>query len=248
MAKYGNVTKVGKRHIAAKEICQDRSISGECLYSSGKDSTPIVETIRYIAVADGVGSSRYGGIGADYALTLFLNNIEKLYCNIVDTEDHDHANDSLDKFLKFFRASGAQYAKNIGTTKEEMATTLSFAIIGGRRTFVLSVGDSPVCVKLKGKNLVRETGNIKDGFANETVSVFSSCCWDVVHAEVFETESLEAVFCVTDGADILTRPKDDIDPIDWIRDIISGDETVDHIATEIVNLQNDDVSIAYIIP
>lgn len=248
MVKLCNVSKIGKRHIASKQLCQDRSISGERIVYLRKNVPPTIESIKYIAVADGVGSSRYSGTGADYAITLFLNNIEKLYYNIVIEEDHDKANRSLDKFLRFMRASASQYAENIGTTKEELATTLSFAIMDNKRTFVLSVGDSPVCVKLKGRNLIRENGNIKDGLANETVSVFSSCCWDVVHAEVFGTDDVEAVFCVTDGADILTHPKDGIDPIDWIKDIIGGNETVDHIATEIVNLQNDDVSIAYIIP
>lgn len=247
MTKVGNVSKVGKRHILAKEICQDRSVSGERIYlSGGNDGTPVAERIHYIAVADGVGSAAYGGIGADYALKVFLENVEKLYRVICCTDDSKKANQSFNKFMRFLRHSAIHFAENIGATKEELATTLSFAIVGTEKTLVVSIGDSPVCIKLAGKNLIRKTGNVEGALSNETVSAFSSCSWDVVYAEVFETSTVEAVFCVSDGADLITHPKDDTDPIEWIKDILNGDEDIDHIASEIVGLQNDDVSIAYI--
>lgn len=236
-----NISIAGRRHKELNELCEDRSCNGSVRNDSGRE-------IHYIAVADGVGSEKYSGIGAEFAISKIQLHAAMIHHNLGDEQ---YGNTLKKRILGFFhnlRTSSIQYASNLGTTKESMATTLSFAVADDEKTFICSAGDSPICVKLKGQEAFVITGNNAQ-FIGETVSAFSSTSWDYINIKEFNTKDVERILIISDGAELLIHQKNP-DPTYWIKEAASGTKHdaynyLQDMVYKLIKLQRDDVSIAF---
>lgn len=238
---HNSISIVGKHHKSKGELCQDRSASGKVYVGDDKK-----ESVYFIAVADGIGSEVNSGFGAELACNIIKDNVKMLYKRVLNEKNSALAQEAFKAFLEFVRMKAIKHAERLGTERNTMGTTLSFAIMGKDSTFIVSMGDSPVAIKFTNGEFITKTGNY-DEYACSTVSAFSSVAWSCIYAAKWPTSDIEGIFITSDGGDMLTHPKDGVDPLEWTRSVKLKSD-LEEIAKQIVDLQHDDVSIAYLIP
>jgi hypothetical protein len=249
----GNISIRGRHHEQLGLICQDRSMSASVVVSLKHNQ---FDRVRIIGVADGIGSHKHSNVGASCLMEFIKSKAETIYAmlafptggtteTVIAPGSITLGDDDVSMryyFLNALRDAVTDYATQLGITKEEMGSTLSFAMMGFQYTFVFSIGDSPIGVKLKDGSVEVGMGDSKPGAKNATYSAFSSRGWDQHYFVRYSTSDVESVFAMTDGAEALLQDES----AQWVK-LVNRNKSLKERAEVLRDSpgQMDDVSFAY---
>lgn len=174
----------GSDHRKKQIPCQDRIYQ----YHS--------EQISVIALADGAGSARFGGEGAEIAVRecvrLFITSFDRFY----ETEDARIVSRKILDHL--FRTLYFSAKKNKGEVKD-MASTLLAAAVKGDRYLLVHIGDGVIGCRKNGK--MYAVSHPENGeFVNETFFLTSQNAETHFRLYKGEIQDIDCFLLMSDGA------------------------------------------------
>ena len=112
-----------------------------CVRSQNQDTYHIEQLDRssvLCVVCDGMGGAKSGNVASSLAAEVFVQEIKRSYSSLMDREKCDQMLRSAAKLANFTLYDQAQQFEEF----EGMGTTLVAALVRGKKTTILNVGDS----------------------------------------------------------------------------------------------------------
>lgn len=185
MWKTINASVIGTSHIRSEISCQDESISDVLIDANGKEYLVCV-------VADGAGSAKQGGRGAELACISAMRSAEHAIKNndIFTTE-------LVSTWIESIRREISAEAKNNTLSNRDYACTLLGVISSENITVLFQIGDGAII--LSKNNLMGIVFWPNGGeYANMTYFVTDENIINSLHIEIVES-SIDAVAVISDG-------------------------------------------------
>ncbi len=180
----------GTSHLRTGGVCQD--------FHAWRD---LGRAGRLAVVADGAGSARLGGVGAETAVRAACEALENSAPGTDGAELSDGAASAKARALACVEAArGALEASAAerGCPLRELACTLLLVVILDEHIGVAHVGDGAIVARQPGGGMFCLTTPSKAEYANETTFLTSDCFRDDLRAFA-TTEPLDALALFSDG-------------------------------------------------
>lgn len=216
---FASAVETGAAHIARGQACQDDA----CVGVDKVDGT----TWAIASVADGAGSTEFGGVGAA--------QVNLYFSIVVSTGLHMGLGNDLDALMRsaltYARAELQIEAETYDLPLGAFATTFSAVVSNGTKTGFIQIGDGAILARGEaGWKLVTEPQNGE--YANETWFVTCDDWFERLETRVVE-EPLSAVVLMTDGIrELILKPTRELntDFLSWVYESLSaapepGDDT-----------------------
>ena len=179
----------GTQHLARGGACED-----------AHHSTTLDDSTCIVAVADGAGSARLGGVGAEAAARWAVEMAAFLLC------EPDSLADPLEDVVRAAVGSARdalrREAKKRGTRLGDLATTLVLAVVTPDAAAVAQVGDGAAVVAHGGQLGVATTVE-RGEYLNET-TFLTSRRWEAdLAVTALERDGLDGLALLTDGLQLV---------------------------------------------
>jgi hypothetical protein len=220
-----------------------------------------------LAVADGMGSYEHAELGAEFAVNYVREHGEYLM-KYVELDKWGNSKEvtwvsedakvtftkSLRRIMKTLRDDIVDYAERIGTSSDDLHTTLSFSLIDTEHFLNVSIGDSPIYTLTKDGPMFLDGNNngAKRSDNNTTYSIVDmDYSIDYMGVQVGLTKDLRSVLITSDGAigwskqEQLLNKENFGDLPDWYYEMLRERKALNKVVAELVGVGYDDVGVAY---
>lgn len=153
---FSSAAVVGRSHESAGVACQDAV--------AGRRAGGVVA----IALADGAGSARHSGRGAQTAVSTALDLVTGSFDSLYD----DSVDAGREKIVGAVVASVTEDARALGASVSDFASTLLFVAVKGERYLAAHLGDGVIVAERSGERTVLSHPQ-RGEHVNETVFVTS---------------------------------------------------------------------------
>lgn len=184
MWKTLNYEVVGKSHIKAKKVCQDKTFTY-------KENGAIVS-----ALADGAGSYEYSDIGAIIACKSISKYIGDNFDELISISN---ANEAITKIVNHVVADLEKKADEMQCDKDKLSSTLLCVAIKNDDVIVFHVGDGLIA-GLKNGELKTLTMPDNGEFANATYFITSPRAYEKARLLKGKTTGFQGFALMSDGS------------------------------------------------
>ena len=184
MWKTLNYEVVGKSHIKAKKVCQDKTFTY-------KENNTVVS-----ALADGAGSYEYSDVGAIIACKSICKYLGDNFDELINISN---ANEVITKIVNHVLTDIEAKAEEMHCGKEQLSSTLLCVAIKNEDVMVFHVGDGLIA-GLKNGELKTLTMPDNGEFANATYFITSSRAYEKARLLKGKTTGFEGFALMSDGS------------------------------------------------
>lgn len=197
---------IGKSHIKANKVCQDKTF------------TLTSNNVLVAALADGAGSCEFSDVGAIIACKSICNYLSNNFDELIQI---DNANEVIAKIINYVCDSLMQKAENMKCDIEKLSSTLLCVAIKNDDVIVFHVGDGLIAGV---KNFELKTLTMPDNgeFANATYFVTSPRAYEKARLLKGKTEGFQGFALMSDGSSASLYNKKTKMPVKGIAKLISG--------------------------
>lgn len=206
MWKTLNYEVIGKSHIKAKKVCQDKTFTY-------KENDTVVS-----ALADGAGSYEYSDVGAIIACKSICKYIGDNFDELISISN---ANEVITKIVNHVLADIDAKAVEMNCGKEQLSSTLLCVAIKNEDVMVFHVGDGLIA-GLKNGELKTLTMPDNGEFANATYFITSPRAYEKARLLKGKTTGFEGFALMSDGSSASLYNKKLQKPANAIAKLIVG--------------------------
>ena len=206
MWKTLNYEVIGKSHIKAKKVCQDKTFTY-------KDNNVIVS-----ALADGAGSYEFSDVGAIIACKSISKFIGDNFDELINISN---ANEVITRIVNHVVADIENKAEEMHCEKEKLSSTLLCVAIKNEDVMVFHVGDGLIA-GLKNGELKTLTMPDNGEFANATYFITSPRAYEKARLLKGKTTGFQGFALMSDGSSASLYNKKLQKPTNAIAKLIVG--------------------------